>query len=481
MPRRGKSKKTVQRSCTQEGAGIINSIKEQARRAKASISTQIGALMKPGEKRNDNFTVSTIPEGNNNGNGGSVQNNNKGTNINNGNDGSIENNNEVTDNSNKVSSDNVPKEGPKADGVNDAFLIIYKISAIVASCTFIIVCLMAFIDLWVYIIREMYQRSHLFVDPNIMNQYTTDFDALEYIHNSTDDEPYTIYISQTILSLTFFIIGFALITLAVHVSIFIIMMVYAKARGFKFESKLDLPIQIIGVIIAALVGGIILSSIYKSQFLKSARPSLQSVKSRMRDVKSYIYTYVTNNTTFLNALKYEDLETISKSLKENALNHKNLNKLMFTLNIFTFFKTQIPESDPNMETMLQMFTFDNIKNQKIDPSTLFYYKKPLYVPNIYPSIQSQLSTVSGYDEQTFMRLLGSTMEELNRRLVKFNELPKGKSSLGKYIVKAGITGFVLLVLLIVILLAVFAPDKLTLLVGYVYKFLFLQRNKNNLQ
>jgi hypothetical protein len=347
-------------------------------------------------------------------------------------------------------------------GLNDAFETIYKISAILVAVAFVLVTIMSAFDIFSFYFKEVFQKFKLIIDPNLMNKDTTDVRSMDYIFNKQDDEPFNIFLEQQLVAFMFIVIACAMMALGLQLGSFFALKLFATVRGKPFEERVRIPMPYLGLILLVLLGSVMLNYIYKQRFIKVTQPTLKAVKGRMREIKSYIYTNMTNDSMFLKALTQDDMDKVMQALLDNAKDSKNastLRKMMFTLNLYTYFRTQIPEQDLNYDTILTMFTSEGIRLQKLDPTMVFYYKTPIFVPNLYPTLREKLQPALGDRERTFLKDLGIIMKELNKRLTKLQMIGDGKRSLSGYMWYAMMaTGFVATILMVA-LGYVFFKDK----------------------
>jgi hypothetical protein len=130
--------------------------------------------------------------------------------------------------------------------------------------------------------------------------------------------------------------------------------------------------------------------------------------------------------------------------------------MMFTFNLYTYYRTQIPESDVNGDQLNTLFSSEGIRTQKVDPAMLFYYKRPIYIANLYPSLRTDMQRSLGLAEQGFMRDVGVIMREMNMRLNKIQNIGDGKASVRSYMwsvmwISLGFTAILVLILLVTML------------------------------
>ena len=247
------------------------------------------------------------------------------------------------------------------------------------------------------------------------------------------------------------------------------MKIYTSVKRIEFNEKVDIPFQYLLVIIVSFVGVIIISSIYKSGFIKNTQPKLKALRAKMRDVKSYIYRNLSNDSRFLSALKTNDSEGVVDAMKRNVKNQVVLTKMMFTYNLYLYFIANIPESDPAFDQINAMFSTDGIRTQKVDPSMLFYYKKTEFVPNqYYLALRNQLEPELKTSSMSFIKAITTVMKELNKKLMQIQNINEGKVAVRDYMWKILWSSVAVTLVLIIMLLFILYKDLLFKLVGWMF-------------
>src|SRR5210317_968757 len=100
------------------------------------------------------------------------------------------NNNNVKTGDNKIAGGSLMK----------AFNSIHNIFAAIGIILLTIIFVLITIDVFSLIFRDISQYIILFINPNMYNKDTLDFNTLMYYKNSKDDEPYNIYQQQSLIS-----------------------------------------------------------------------------------------------------------------------------------------------------------------------------------------------------------------------------------------------------------------------------------------
>ena len=181
-------------------------------------------------------------------------------------------------------------------GMNEAFTTMYKMVAILCVLMFVVMFFIGWGDVILYISKESGQSWKMVKDPHLFVKDTTDYDAIKYITtNSTDEEPYSIFLEESILSYVYRFFGIFVLLLAVQYAIFFSFMLYSKFKQLPFNDTVQPPYMNIGTAIIAVVGAAILTSVYKQYFIKNSQGSLKDIRAQLRDMKLFIYKNLTTN------------------------------------------------------------------------------------------------------------------------------------------------------------------------------------------
>uniref|UniRef100_A0A6C0KV76 Uncharacterized protein n=1 Tax=viral metagenome TaxID=1070528 RepID=A0A6C0KV76_9ZZZZ len=329
-------------------------------------------------------------------------------------------------------------------------------------------------------------------DPNVFTKDAIDYESLNYIGKDPNDEPYDIYVQQSIIKTLLGVVSLGVLLLAVQFSVFFSSKVY-KAFKKKDDKEQDITLNIdniyMGIIIASGVCLIVLSSMYKKYFMKKSQNTVKTVRNELRSCKKFIYENLTTNEDFLDAIENDDIKqiirTIRKTLnKDNendctnvdavCLNDNEAKKMIFTYSLYSYFKYLIPENSEIYNDVMALFNIDVITNTfAVDPTQFFYYKESFYVANIYPMMKddiigtaSPVDTTNTNDPQAFLKKtpqglvydegreqlfesnLNNLMQSLNKKLSNINNLPRSRKAISTYIYTYfGFTLFALLIIL----------------------------------
>lgn len=361
-------------------------------------------------------------------------------------------------------------------GLNAAFTTFYRISSYVMLGIFLALLGIGFLDILLFAVREVKQYWEMFRDPNVFNKDTTDMAALSYVSAvNPADEPFHIYQSQRLISLTFILIGVIIIVVGLHIGMYFLIKIYSIFNESSFSESFSMPGKEMVVIGIVAVTAIMLNDMYKRRFVVKVQGGLRDIRDYLREIRYYIYDNMTTDAGFLVYLTTDDVDGMITSIM-NKIKTKNtmycqdplsycdgeVDKMLFTLNLYTYLKSVIPESDPNFQKVRDLFTLEGIESREIDPPLFMYYKQPVYIPNIYSSLRSRVSGAflnpkGEFDmkrEQLFISNLNRKMQDLNMKLSWMFNMPIAKKKVVTYLV----TFFLFCVLISVGLFAVYYPD-----------------------
>jgi len=285
-------------------------------------------------------------------------------------------------------------------GVNDAFQTMYKLISMLCILLVVLLFILGWIDVFSYIYNQSTQEYNMITDPNLFIEDTNEYEAFYYINNNTsDDEPYNIFLEESVVSYIYRFVGIFIMLLAVQYGLFFSFMLYSKFNQFPFNDTVTIDYKLLGIIISSFVCASIITAVYKKYFIHHAQGTLKNIRSQLRDMKINIYSNLTTNAEFLNAMIKNDSDALLSIFNaEIAKNNRNdcssptsncdaeVQRMIFTYSLYTYYNDQIPQADPKYNTMQQIFTTENIQNRKIDPTLYFYYKQPIIISNMYPEL-----------------------------------------------------------------------------------------------
>lgn len=364
---------------------------------------------------------------------------------------------------------------PAGGTLNDAFALIYRIISIFAAFGVGFIAILGAFDIFTFTRDEVSQKVKFVIDPNLFNKDTIDVRAMNYLNNDIDNEPYNIFLQQKLSSGIFTLTGIALIIFGIQLGTFFALKLTSVIKRMEFTEKISLPMRNLVTIIVAFIGVYVLEYVYRNKFIKEVQPTLKNVRTQLRDLRKFIYAnmdYDRVENKFFKALTSNDIDgvvdTLRATLAKSNQTARGLQaedytaaRMLFTVNLYTYFNYEIPEGEPAYEELRGMFSREGFQRQTVDPTMYFYYKRPIYVPNIYPIIRERLRDVLGRRERMFLAEVSRMMRELNRRLSRLQTISDGKKNVNSYIKRS----FALLAVFLAIILGLFYEEARPYFVG----------------
>lgn len=344
-----------------------------------------------------------------------------------------------------------PFVAPDLKSLSAAFQILYDVITLIASILMVAFFILAFTDIIIYISRELKQKQFLIFDPNLFNKNTSEFEALKYNTNDQINEPYNIYLEQTIIKQMFRTSGLFFVVVGLQIGSFLALKLLAILKNQEFTDTIEKP-KNIGTIIIVLTAGIVLSSLYKSKFLEKIQPDLRSTQGKINNMKDYIYNNLTTNVDFLEAMLTNDITRLISIMNVQQTEY-SLAKMIFTISLYNYYKSNISENDEVFEEIRKIFTIREIKLQQIDPIKYFYYKQNVFIPNMYVVMKDLLKKspifvengiFKDLKERSFRIMVNSRILDLNRNLLQLLKLPKKKTQLLFYLIITLLISFIFL-------------------------------------
>jgi hypothetical protein len=362
-------------------------------------------------------------------------------------------------------------------GMSDAFSTMYKLMGAFCLVIYFILFVISLVDVGSYVSKESTQSLTLVKDPNLFIKDTTDYESMNYILTGKDahatkgktpkEEPYSIFIEESIVSYLYVIIGIFILLFAMQYSFWLFLYIRSSLSGGLIEKPEAVvqstyqPFIVVGI---AGIGAIVMSYLYKKYFVKNTLGALKEIRSELQDIKQYIYKNLTKNAEFLHALVTHNMQSllvilnteISKNNRNNCSTSTStcdieVEKMIFTVSLYSYLVDQIPEVDSNYEKVNAIFTVDNIQHSTIDIPSYFYYKQSLYIPNIYTTIQNSNGANLFTDtnrETVFMKQLKIAFETINKKLARLQTISRGKQEIRKYIIRFSVVATIFLIVLV---------------------------------
>ena len=289
--------------------------------------------------------------------------------------------------------------------LNRTFNDVYKIVAWLCVILFIAIFLLSVADIFLFSYDYFTQRGSLEIDPNMFNKDTHDYNVLNYIKtNKTTDEPYHVFLCEQLYATVYVLVGITVLMIGLEYGASVLLNFYNAYTGESKDYSVDLSSSktFLIVIVIALVGASVFTTIYNAYFIKNTQSSMLYTQRNMTSIKNLMYKNCTTNQVFLNALTSNDLSSLINEFDntvKNGIKTKDTaeaQRMIFTLSMYSYLSTAIPEIDPNYDSVINIFTYANIKNRSIDPTQYLYYNNfNVNIQNLYPKLLQ--SIISGLE------------------------------------------------------------------------------------
>ena len=333
----------------------------------------------------------------------------------------------------------------------------------------------------------------------MFNKETHEYSVLHYIKtNKTSDEPYHVFLCEQLYATVYLLVGITVLMIGLEYGASVLLNFYNAYTGESKDYSVDLSSSktFLIVIIIALVGAAVFTSIYNAYFINDTQTSMLNIQQNMTSIKNTMYKNCTTNQVFLNALTSNDLSSLINEFDntiKDGIKTKNTveaQRMIFTLSMYSYLTTSIPEIDPNYQTVVNIFTYNNIKNRGVDPTLYLYYNNyNINIQNLYPKlVQSVISGLEingkvinpssnddpffGPENETLKShfVLGITQQITNITdtitKLSVNGISDGKNKLFMYMILICIAAFIFLITIIVLVYDE-VPQSLTVRVGIV--------------
>lgn len=328
---------------------------------------------------------------------------------------------------------------PARENLNSAFQTIYMIAMILTIVIYLIIVILGIINLIMYISRQISQSIQTKKDKYLLNKNSNEFELLEYLSNNESNDPYYIYTQRSMIGLIYSIIGAIIIVFGIQIAIYLGLRIWSILQSNPYKDTLDIPYRTAGIFIFLFVIAFSMDAIYKSLFLKIFQNRLNEAQSTYTQTKRIFYTNVTDDVRFLNLLRSDDTKGMATYLKGVAATDdtSSIARRFFTMSIYSYFRYEIPDTDPAHDEALKIFTRQNINSEDINPADFLFFNKANYVSNVYPIVREQLglSTVLGDNREYQVQVeLNRMLRDFNRKINELSNIDKANSSLLNYII-----------------------------------------------
>jgi len=329
---------------------------------------------------------------------------------------------------------------PQSVGIMDAFSYAYVVFGYFAALLVVMVFILSTLDVLKYSTLEVVQYTSLFLNPNKFNKDTLDVATLAYYKNNREEEPYTIYLQQDLVSLMFKVGTYFVMLVALQIFLFLVISIISKISGNPYTENLNLTgnSKVMITVIIAVCCAFIMNLLYNSSFLNGLQPVLKGANDYLENIKNYMYDNVTTNDAFLKAMITGDIGECMKIMNQQS-NNNSVARMIFTLSLYNFFKINISESDEVFITTIQkIFTPLELSTRSINPIHFMYYNQNVFLPNLYPIVRRYIygenkAIQTPENDRKLREEVTMRINELNKRLMYLFKLPQKRDSFRNYL------------------------------------------------
>lgn len=349
------------------------------------------------------------------------------------------------------------------NGLNSAFLLVYKIIMLMSIAIVVGMFVFAMMDLVVYLSRQVDQYRKSKTNPYIFIKDTLEYNILKsYISNNSNEEVFSFLLQVSLMNWIFMICGFGVFVLiGLQILIFMIMKIRCRQGCSGVDKNVDIPMQRIGVILTILAVILLINQLFTQKFVRDIQPYAATTYNRLSEIKRAMYSSMTTSLPFLSSLTSDNLGACVQHIKDVAAQANKtegerideITKCHLTIGIYMSYRYNISEMDEEFPTVMSMFSYNGIRKRTIDPVQYMFYNKRFLMPDVYSALAPYVGNAlrDANIDQGVQALYMHRVDEINRRLLGMNSLEKLKSKV------FGLINLFLLfiIILMVILLIIF--------------------------
>jgi hypothetical protein len=341
---------------------------------------------------------------------------------------------------------------PKLMRLDMPFNLMYTMIAYLCVAVFVMMTVLSAIDLIYFTFSESDQFIRVQSDSKVLNKDTNDMSLMQYasIDSVTDENDYHIYLNQGAFTTVIGLIAFAIVMICLEYGMMIAFPVFYALSGTKrtLDVNVVMAWKYIGILGIAGAGVATLNTLYTKLFVDKSLPIFEDTNNKMRDIKRITYHAMSMDQTFLTEVVNNSSEIqyqmIHAQLSRNTPEGDHeVARMICTLNIYNYFTSVFKQTDPNYDTVVKMFTLQNIETHKIDPSLYLHYNTSVYIKNLYDDIKQNMINTgltfmpqnSEQRENRIKKQIHDSMTELNSHTNRFifNGISNGKEKVGWYL------------------------------------------------
>lgn len=333
-------------------------------------------------------------------------------------------------------------------GFNVAYNVFGAFGAILVFATFFL----SSIDILKFSVLEVWQYVMIFINPNMYNKDTLDFSTLYYHKNNEQDEPYTIYLQQELIALMFKLVQYFVYTLIIPIGIHVFFSVLRGLGKSTYNDSIDLSsakksLSVMGITIAS---AFIQNTYYNVSFRRSLQPDMIATNEDIQRMKDSLYDNMSTSSEFLESVVNENISDSIKLINAQGTRYQSIEKMIFTLSLYNFFKMNLSTNAPEFMIIRRMFTVPEIRIREINPIDYMYFSQNVFLPNLYPMLVPYISGTGKVLEtkvkQDIVRKgVSNRLSVVNRLLMGLFTVPNRRSSFRNYIYLGWILSFAFVV------------------------------------
>lgn len=285
---------------------------------------------------------------------------------------------------------------PQSQFMN-TFMFMYLLYAVFACLLVIAVFVLIAFDYGKFTFYEIYQKLALISNPNMFNKDTMDFESLYYAKNKTDDEPYTFYAQQTIVSNIFVLINIVIFTFFLQFFLFAVLKSIAISGHMKFTEQLfpmsdGTPFyKAMVILLVVAVLAITLNGYYNESFVKNLQPNIIDLSKNIDHISDMIYANITTDETFLNYVLDENITECIKYINKQEGRYENVGSMIFTMSLYNYFKVNVTSNSSAFNDIRKIFTLNSIRIRDIKPIDYMYFNQNIFISDQYPVLGEYIS------------------------------------------------------------------------------------------
>lgn len=304
---------------------------------------------------------------------------------------------------------------PSVPGLNEAFAISYQYMSYVGIAVILALFFISVFDLALFYKRQWSQKIQLQRHPRMFNKDTNEYDILSYTNTNVADEPYTIFAEQHLLSFSYLLVIGVIVVFVLQLTAFVCLRLWANFRGGKFNEHVSIDFKVSLILFLTFVNAVVMTLIYRTQFTRTMQPKLAMYQQHINEMQTFVYSRLSQKSAFLDALRSNDIGRVVELLR-NEPTLGGLQKMLFTINLFNFYKTTVPETDDAFTELMPIFTPQGIRTRAVTIVDYMYFDQKRFMKDAMPLLKKDLQ--SAYSAAQ----LKTVEQNMRRDVFAFNKM-----------------------------------------------------------